>query len=93
MKGTVEKTLLDKFEDNVVKKVKGEEAVMGVKGSLPCGDKVCDLIAIDTKKHPALGYKFQASWFKRLDNTTPQPSIVYSEELRQHDPQLLIDFY
>ena len=47
---------------------------------------MCDLVAVDTKKHSTLGFKFQATWFKRLDNSQPQPTVVYTEELRQYDP-------
>lgn len=64
-----------------------------MKGSLQAGDKVCDLVVVDTKKHASLGFKFQASWFKRPDNSQPQASVVYTEELRQYDPQVLIDYY
>ena len=57
-----------------------------MKGSLQAGDKVCDLVAVDTKKHSVLGFKFQATWFKRLDNSQPAATVVYTEELRQYDP-------
>jgi len=37
--------------------------------------------------------RFKVSWYPRVDGSVPKESFFSSEQLREHDPHFLLDFY